>query len=198
MHVLEKVINLCCANNSTVDVLKKVTKSHKKHDGDAPEVDDSKPLQPQMKIESKPETSAYKPTNKNISDKDAKFNDVKFDALPRFAKKSVEVLGFSEEQWNNHEWVESEGKSFATLSKEEQEAAINLGWDATAWDTQYEDVNWDDLPTIVISAAESCGFTQELWDNDEWPQELLGKGWNELSSDQVRAMSVLGHDKWTW
>lgn len=257
--ILEKVLNLCCANDPTIDAIK--NKLNKKNDNNTSTVEEQKPFKtsqpskkPSKKQQNKPskqeesqpakEEETLPPKQEestpseerppspprppsphhhhdhhhehhhhhhhdhhppheagkhtgNFSDKDTKYDDVVFANLPADVKRAVATLGFTQETWDNHGWVESEDKHWHDLTPEERKAAETLGWDETAWDTQYEKKYWEELPPVVKDAAASAGFSQKLWDDDEWP-ENLHKGWKELTSDDRRAMNVLGYHKSTW
>jgi hypothetical protein len=150
--MLEKVISMCCANDPTLNVIKKFTKPSKQS---KPEVEEHTPMmQTAHPIQSEP--------HKHLSDKDTKYDDVVYAKLPAKIKNAVKTLGFTQNAWDNHGWPESEEKWFKDLTPEEHHAAEILGWDETAWDHQYENKDWDDLPEVVKTAAASTGFTKEL------------------------------------
>jgi hypothetical protein len=112
-------------------------------------------------------------------------------------REAATVLGFDKESGDNYGWPESEEKSLEDLTPMEWNAAETLGYDVTSWDTKYSDDNSADVPENVSEAAMSVGFTQELWDNDSWP-EVLNKDWDELTPAQQKAGMVLGYSKWGW
>jgi len=58
--------------------------------------------------------------------------------LPLKAKKAAETLGWTEEQWNTEKWTDLEDYWYEDLSAEQKAATVELGWDAAAWDGQYE------------------------------------------------------------
>jgi hypothetical protein len=205
--ILEKVISMCCANDPTLSAIKKFSKkpntikkftksnTNKKKftkpnsQESKPEVEEHTPMQTAQPVQPKP--------HKQFSDKDTKYDDVVYAKLPAKIKNAVKTLGFTQETWDNHGWADSEEKWFEDLTPEELQAAETLGWDETAWDHQYENKDWDDLPEVVKKAAAATGFTKELWDDDEWPDALY-KDWDELTVGQRRAMNVLGYHKWAW
>jgi len=184
--ILDKVIDLCCSNEPAMKLFSKFKKNNKP-ESSTPEVEE--PVQ-------RPPVQQVQP--KKFADIDCKYEHVPYAKLPPRVKKAVETLGYTEETWNDVEgWVESDDKYFEDLSPEEREAAETLGWNATAWDTKYEDKDWNDLPDLIKRAATEVGFTQEIWDDDEWPEHLY-KHWEDLTEDERKAMSVLGYSKWTW
>jgi hypothetical protein len=145
-----------------------------------------------------PTTGAAKPKlSLGFTGKETKFDSVVYAKLPENAKGAVTTLGFTPETWDDHGWPSSSDKWFEDLTAEERAAAETLGWDEASWDHKYENKNWADLPALVQKAATSAGFTQEMWDGDEWP-EGLHTGWDELTDSQKQAMNVLGYHKWVW
>eukprot|EP00547_Thalassionema_nitzschioides_P002411 CAMPEP_0194200754 /NCGR_PEP_ID=MMETSP0156-20130528/1227_1 /TAXON_ID=33649 /ORGANISM="Thalassionema nitzschioides, Strain L26-B" /LENGTH=67 /DNA_ID=CAMNT_0038925801 /DNA_START=627 /DNA_END=830 /DNA_ORIENTATION=+ len=63
--------------------------------------------------------------------------------------------------------------------------------------TKYEDYDWEELPDDVKEAAEKLGFTEEMWDDDDEPDET-DKYWKELTDEQKTAAKKLGYDEETW
>ena len=186
MVFLDRVINLCCAHGKeTISTL--TNKANKD------EVEE-KPAAAPVKTQKLP---VKKTSSSPFSDKDCKYDTVDYKDLSASLQKAVTALGFTPEAWDAGEWPAVEHKSFASMTSEERAAAEELGWTAPAWDHEYEECNWADLPDIVKKAATSSGFTEEMWDGDEWP-ESLDKHWSELTADQKRAMNVLGYTYWDW
>jgi hypothetical protein len=129
--------------------------------------------------------------------KDTKYEDAFWDDLPSNIREAAMVLGFDKESWDDYGWPESEETSWGDLTLMERNAAETLGYDITSWDTKYSDKNWKDVPKNVKEAAMFVGFTQELWNDDSWP-EGLNKDWDELTPAEQKAVMVLGYNKWAW
>ena len=116
------------------------------------------------------------------------------------ARTAASMLGYDESNWgsNNSEWAEAEWKWWEKLTPKEQYAATSLGWDQHAWDTFYEDTNWDDLPDDIQGVvADVLGFTRELWDGNEWP-ESTDKWWSEFTDEEKLALNTLGYRHYDW
>jgi hypothetical protein len=58
--------------------------------------------------------------------------------------------------------------------------------------------NWSDLPGNVQSAAQNLGFTQQMWDNDQWPAVGDNKYWDAMSDDEKTGLHTLGYNKYNW
>mmetsp|Transcript_1135 Transcript_1135/g.1489 ORF Transcript_1135/g.1489 Transcript_1135/m.1489 type:complete len:85 (+) Transcript_1135:494-748(+) len=83
------------------------------------------------------------------------------------------------------------------MSDDQKKAATTLGWDYDSWDCKYENKDWNDLPKTVQEAATFIGFTQEMWDDDSWPDDM-DVHWDDLSDKQKNAVHVIGYVKETW
>lgn len=99
--------------------------------------------------------------------------------------------------WDGKGWTSCEEKWWEDLSSDEREAAMTLGWDESAWDSNYDDKDWGDLPGAVQKAAESLGFNSQSWNYGEWPA-VQEKYWEQMSSDEQKALYVLGYYKYNW
>ena len=133
----------------------------------------------------------------NGNNKHTKFGTLKWDSLPNQAQNAARALGHTKATWDGDEWCETEDYSWYDLSSSQKEAASTLGWDAAAWDNQYEDYDWSQLPSFVQSAAESLGFTQQMWDDGEWPYSTE-KSWYQFSQDEKSALYTLGYYGYIW
>ncbi|CAJ1966835.1 unnamed protein product [Cylindrotheca closterium] len=63
--------------------------------------------------------------------------------------------------------------------------------------TKYEDYDWEELPADIQEAAKLLGYNQELWDNDDEPDEC-DEWWKDLSSAQQDAATKLGYTEDSW
>ena len=63
--------------------------------------------------------------------------------------------------------------------------------------SKFEEYDWDELPEEAKSAALLLGYTKEIWDADEEPDEC-DVFWKELSSEQQSAATFLGYDQQSW
>lgn len=61
----------------------------------------------------------------------------------------------------------------------------------------YDDFDWDDLPTDAQAAAAILGYTRKIWDKGGTPASV-DKYWNQLSQDQQSAAQTLGFNEETW
>ena len=133
-----------------------------------------------------------------LSNEDAHFLNLTWSKLPLKAKKAAEILGWTEEQWNTEKWTDLEDYWYEDLSAEQKAAATELGWEAAAWDGQYEEQDWSELPASAQKAAKVLGFTQQMWDDNEWPAAVEEAKWEDITGEKKKALHVLGYNKWDW
>ncbi|KAL7568012.1 hypothetical protein ACA910_004596 [Epithemia clementina (nom. ined.)] len=62
---------------------------------------------------------------------------------------------------------------------------------------QYDDLDWDELPPNVRSAAQSLGYNEHMWKNNLEPA-AADRGWRRLTPEEREAASMLGFDKEKW
>ena len=133
----------------------------------------------------------------SFTDKQAKYEDVKWSKLPLSARKAAKAIGFEEKSWNDAEWLHIDDKHWWDLTPEEKTACETLGWDSVSWETKYEDQAWKDMPKHVQKAAEKLGWTEQTWDED-WDTPTWHKGWSDFTDEEKRCMHVLGYYVHTW
>lgn len=63
---------------------------------------------------------------------------------------------------------------------------------------KYDDHRWSRLPEWVREAAIVLSYTEELWDNDQEPEETEDQHWHELTSEQQDAAAALGYTAEMW
>lgn len=94
------------------------------------------------------------------------------------------------------------------LTEEEKKAAAVLGFNRKKWDMDsstgsetggkgYDDMDWSDLPQNVKKAAQTMGYTESMWNNDQ-DCPLEDKKWRELTSEQKNAAKILGYNRRLW
>lgn len=115
--------------------------------------------------------------------------------------------------WENDGEPECSSKSWVDLTVAEQAAATLLGYDRKKWDqdsdtgddddssdnknSPYDDYDWNKLPPNVVTAAETLGYTQHIWDSGgDGPMDDMD--WSELTAEQREAANVLGYDQRVW
>lgn len=184
--LVDKLMTACCGDNDTVNALmsKLPWKKNKVDDDGKDDVAEEK-----IKI-------VKKPTGK-FTDKDMKYELTLWKDMPLKVRRAVEDLGGDETKWNNSEWLDVDDKHWDDLTEEELKAVETLGWEKESWDHKWEHTSWADLPEVVKKAATEAGFTGEIWDDDEWT-ENLHKRWDDLAEKDKQAMAVLGWHKHTW
>jgi hypothetical protein len=62
---------------------------------------------------------------------------------------------------------------------------------------EYDDDDWEELPSEIQEAAKLLGYTEELWDKDREPAEC-DKSWKKLTTAQQEAATKLGYDQKAW
>eukprot|EP00980_Cylindrotheca_fusiformis_P019009 scaffold6374_cov121-Cylindrotheca_fusiformis.AAC.10 len=140
------------------------------------------------------------------------FDEYDWDDLPLRIQKAAQVLGYTEEMWDNDTEPPAAHKSWSRLSSQEKEAAKKLGFNKQKWDsdgsgatddegrslsTNYDDFDWHELPVAVQQAAIVLGYNQSLWDGDKDPKSC-DKDWADLSREEQAAALKLGYDQMKW
>lgn len=174
MVFLEQVIDMCCANYAG-----------EKTDQDKNDVNETS------------QSSETQPKHLKYSNKDIKFDGIEYAKLLPTIRVAVKALGFTEDSWNNGDWPACENKWFEDLTQEERRAAETLGWTKEAWDSQFKQHDWRELPENIRRAAVAAGYTEEKWKHNERPKNL-DKSWNELEEEDKQHMNVLGYTRWDW
>eukprot|EP01083_Nonionella_stella_P017173 48013_1 len=132
-----------------------------------------------------------------FSGKNTKFEECSWNQLPGRCKDAARTLGVDQSSWDGKGWTSREEMWWEDLSSDQRDAAMTLGWDESAWDSQYEDKDWGNLPGAAQKAAESLGFNSQTWAYGEWPA-VSEKYWEQMSSDEQKALYVLGYYKYNW
>jgi hypothetical protein len=182
---MDQVINLCCSNSSNpvIKTLASKLTGRKEEDNDVADT----PVKP---------TRAPKPKS-SFSNHEMKYENVVWTKLPVKVRRAAGTLGYDADTWDNSKWTDASDKHFHDLTPEEVKAAATLGWEENAWENRYEKLDFKDCPPAVQKAAKSAGFTEELWNDDDWPDQL-DEHWDKLSEKDRDAMCVLGYTKATW
>jgi len=135
-------------------------------------------------------------TSEGFTDKQAKFEDVKWEALPQPAREAAEAIGYEEGSWDDGELLDISDKHWRHLDKEERKACTTLGWNRKSWD-RYKLIKWQELPDHAKKAAKKMGWNRKDWnqgnDNENWE-----KGWGEFDEQEQRCLHVLGYFVNTW
>jgi hypothetical protein len=131
----------------------------------------------------------------NFWNQDLKFELTEFKKLPIKARKAAEELGYTEEKWNNSEGVDSTWEHWWDLTESQKKNLEILGWEETAWESQYQWTAWNDLPKVQKKAAKVAGYTEETWEEG---LDSMDKWWGDLSKDQREAMCVMGWTEKKW
>ena len=134
---------------------------------------------------------------KNFSNKQMKFELTEWKKLPPKARKAAEALGYTQESWDNSEAVDVSWKSWCDLSDDEKTSLETLGWEETAWEYQYQETEWKDLPELQKKAAMIAGYDEYIWDEVGY-LEKLDEYWEDLSEKQQEAMCVMGWHESKW
>ena len=155
-----------------------------------------------------------------------RYEDDTWLGLTEEARAAAIVLGYTQQSWISSSSSPSnpiEKKAWDELNDRENEAAITLGYNANIWSqitklwscdvddgessgsdsddesltSHFASMSWDELPGDVRRAAETLGYTENSWNEDE-DGPLDDKMWNELTSQQQNAAIVLGYDENSW
>eukprot|EP00545_Synedropsis_sp_CCMP1620_P006430 CAMPEP_0119006580 /NCGR_PEP_ID=MMETSP1176-20130426/2387_1 /TAXON_ID=265551 /ORGANISM="Synedropsis recta cf, Strain CCMP1620" /LENGTH=75 /DNA_ID=CAMNT_0006958511 /DNA_START=128 /DNA_END=355 /DNA_ORIENTATION=- len=63
--------------------------------------------------------------------------------------------------------------------------------------TQYEDLDWKDLPDDVKEAATVLGYKKSIW-NGDGKVAADEKDWIDLSTEEQAAATKLGYNEVSW
>jgi hypothetical protein len=63
---------------------------------------------------------------------------------------------------------------------------------------KYSEHDWAELPAEAKKAAEALGYNQEMWDDDDDPEDIWDSDWEELTAEQQAHAKVLGYDEDSW
>jgi len=140
-----------------------------------------------------------------------------WDDLPQHIKDAASLLGYTKEDWDSSEKIDTTERKWSDLTRIEKNAARSIGytkryWNRDIFDTEstlypsqvsstypyvYASFLWSELPEDIRSAAEYLGYTHELWDNSK-DLPLQSKKWGELTAPQRAAAEELGFDEEVW
>jgi len=102
----------------------------------------------------------------------------KWDSLSPKIQRAAKILGFTQASWEASETPGSFTKSWKKLSRQEQEAAINV--------TGYNEETWN-IHNNLDSESDSFSVAS-----------LLDFEWHELSEEQRKAAILIGYSENTW
>jgi hypothetical protein len=199
--IASKVLNGCCGDR--LDDLCAKLPFHKPNSSSSNHIEedvDATPVAEEKKEDAPSEPVVTKPNRfgaASITPFDMKYELTQWKDLPADVQKAAQdVLEYDEEMWNNGEYVDVDGKHWEDLSEEELQAVQLLGWDEDTWEHKYEHTEWTELPDVIKRAAESAGYTEEIWENSEHPLEE--KYWEEMSDEEKVALTVFGWTQTKW
>jgi hypothetical protein len=138
-----------------------------------------------------------KKKKRTFTDKEMKYGLAKWKDLPIKVRRAVKDLDYDEAKWDGAERVHVSHQHWHHMTEAGIKSLEVLGWEEQAWEHQYEHHAWKDLPELQKKAATAAGFTEEIWDDDDWP-ENLEKYWEALSEEDKHAMAVLGWTENSW
>jgi len=132
--------------------------------------------------------------------------DTDWDDLPLEVQNAASILGFTKLVWESDGMPDTTKKSWNELSESERAAASVLGYNMKKWHgernstegaNEYDEYDFDDLPSEVKKAAKCLGFTRSIWDNDG-KIPLESKAWADLTEAQQNAACTIGYTKEKW
>lgn len=192
-QVLDKLLGVCCGDNSPLGGKMPWNKNNKDEDHDVavkPTKQNAKP----SNVKPSPMQKANK--NGKFTDKDMKYETIVWKSLPLSARKAAQDLGYDQTKWDSSEHLPIEHKHWRDLDEKELKAVKTLGWEEEAWERQYEHHKWADLPDLQKKAAVAAGLTEDTWEH-HWPANLE-KHWDDLAEEDKNAMAVFGWCKSAW
>lgn len=201
-HVISKLADTLCNSCCSDDLAGKLAFG-KKHDNDSKndiDVTEEKKEDTQSGLPPKvnpnnPGIKIYKKKHA-FTDKESKYELVKWRKLPKEAREAAASLGYDQEKWDDsHIFPHLVDQGWHDLSETDLNALTTLGWEEHAWEGQYQGWNWEDLPELQLRAAKAAGYTKENWWEDKAD---LDKSWDDLTDDQKLAMAVFGWTKKEW
>lgn len=148
----------------------------------------------------------------------ANYDSMDWKELPLDVRVAAKILGYDKKTWDKDGSPPSDDKYWHKLTQVEKDAAGKLGYTQSTWDDDsssssssnssseesnkrqnktYDDVDWNDLPKDVRSAAEILGYTKKIWDADGSPPSD-DKYWHKLTHAEKEAAGKLGYTQRTW
>jgi len=107
-----------------------------------------------------------------------------------------ERLGYTVTTWNVFSLAPIEKKRWASLSQNEREGAVLLGYTEDTWDcfiNHYKDYTWDDLAASGVQTFyQGLGWTQSFWEGTGFGVPTAeSKWWGQLNDDEKRFANAL-------
>ena len=113
---------------------------------------------------------------------------------------AAKFLGYEEKTWNASP-AYFDGKEWADLIPAQQIAFAYLGYNSGSFSDFYNDYWFAEMPSEVQDAANTVGYTQDIWDNcaaETCSAQVDSKEWKFLSLVQRNNLKVLGYSCYTW
>lgn len=140
-------------------------------------------------------------------EEDVRVYDKLWDELTREQQSSAELLGFSEDSWEQDDWSGVQATAWGNLPPNLQTAAEALELDEVAWEEGVGraeagqpqppcEKHWDDLQPSQQRIAERLGFSATAWVENDW--SAVTTAWSDLSSSMRRYAEALGFDESSW
>jgi hypothetical protein len=123
--------------------------------------------------------------------------DYWWEDLPESARKAAELLGYTEETWDEDEHVPYDAASFLETTPNQRAAALFLGMPVI---NSKLDVDWNELDETTQKHATTLTWTQELWDDDYDIEDLECNNWywKDMTEEQKEAARYFGYTRITW
>ncbi len=100
---------------------------------------------------------------------------------------AVEKLGYTEQTWNNHGLADIERLRWTSLTSNQRDAAVILGFSEKSWDcfvNHYESYSWDELATAGVQAHyRGLGWTEEHWTQETSESPYTESRWWDMLTD---------------
>jgi hypothetical protein len=102
-----------------------------------------------------------------------------------------EKLGYTSSTWNNHGLAEIERSRWTSLTSNQRDAAVILGFGEKSWDcfiNHYESYSWEELDAAGAQAHyRGLGWTEEHWTQETGESPSTESRWWDMLTDTEKA-----------
>jgi hypothetical protein len=123
-------------------------------------------------------------------------------------QKAATTLGYTQAKWDDSD--SSSSSSSENTEKQGADAMPTVAVPAVVEekevttsairqekDINYDDLDFDELPTKALKAAKLLGYTSSTWDNDK-KIPIESKDWVDLTAAEQNAASIIGYTREKW
>lgn len=123
-----------------------------------------------------------------------------WDQLSHDVRQRARDADYNEKNWNKVNTFEAEDFDYESLKPRFQDFIDNLPISAESWDcwvNHYRNYEWDEFTPSVETSYMALGWTDDMWNGDEEPEEE-GKYWGDLTAVQQQAATSICYTQQIW